>query len=1071
MRNYNETVINNLIPRTTPGTTTFCPNCVKTGRLWHANGDWSWNRNNPDQITCNVCGMQFPNSQYPEDLVYQSSWDPQQKFSYVGSVGPVTCMSYTNCRSSPSAVIRAKKLQHLISGPLYNVALGYLLSNDTAHAQYVKNILLKLSNVMPKYLVYEGYSYNEYADCNPRVAAKNISNLPSSCRKITSSGYDTEDKEMYSAYWSASRLGSSGMDGSIVGNIALSFDFTINSGVYTEEEINKIKIDLIEEAAYLGYCDDLINNKAVSNRQGVALAGLAIDFANLTRFGLNGFIRTINEWFLEDGSTSESAAYGLMTINGILRFGYAFRDYSDPDDYVPLEGETKYTHFNVNTDTYYDQVWQNMIWTLQSNMYYPVIADSYVDSKLSTTHLDFISFTYPSEENNKVISELTNPNNVPSTENLFYRDPSLNITSTNNNTELYKLPDIVFPYISQGFIRTGEYGRNSTIVLDASNYGNHHHYDSLNIIYWKDGHELLNDLGYLWDHVNKSQTVQTFAHNTVVIDGNNQITKERNGSFHIFSYGDNVKIMQASSNAYKEANIYQRTVTQIEHENKSYLVDIFRVESGDKKRQYIFHGVNQNYTLKSDLKFTEPEEQIEVRFGFKLNLGSLGYIDVSDVSLREEYLNGTLGPEYATAFPNTVDNKCPENGTWCYYVGNGKCKWESIPGYKTRGVKFTATEASNNVVNVGLYVGNTNGYIAPNSFIGKIGSRYKVSFYMRGNVFPNTYCQYWSPGNENNSSGRVYSKFNYETSTKISSEWTLYKGYFDIGTRISDKLSGTTLNPWEVKWNINENYSFSAYVPSRKSPEKVFYNDGWGQRFYNNSDYGTTLPYFYIHRATNEISSFVVVYEGYENGKNIIENVEVEDDNNGNVGIKIKTKDGDDYVLSSFNNSLLNVFGRETDASIAVELYNKEIVISNGTKYKNDKPKFETNKCQWNGYTESYNNDDENSWFVISGVNPLDVNAQTLFITYDDGIERAYPIFDVEKSGGKIKVYTRRNRNGFRIHRNGNWRISNFEVIDGSKLSTGEIAAIVVAACVVLVLIVFGIAVFVKKRGEKDNLD
>ena len=98
--------------------------------------------------------MTFPNAEYQEDLIYNSSWNPEQAFSYVSSMGTVTCMSYSNCRPLPSAVIRGKKLKHIINNPLSNVALGYLLSNDTSYATYVKGILLNLADVMPKYLVY-----------------------------------------------------------------------------------------------------------------------------------------------------------------------------------------------------------------------------------------------------------------------------------------------------------------------------------------------------------------------------------------------------------------------------------------------------------------------------------------------------------------------------------------------------------------------------------------------------------------------------------------------------------------------------------------------------------------------------------------------------------------------------------------------------------------------------------------------------------------------------------------------------------------------------------------------------
>lgn len=70
-----------------------------------------------------------------------------------------------------------------------------------------------------------------------------------------------------------------------------------------------------------------------------------------------------------------------------------------------------------------------------------------------------------------------------------------------------KLHDIVYPYLQQGYIRSGDDGRDSILILDASlAEGGHHHLDSLNIIYSKYGKEMLLDLGYLVDHPNKRHT-------------------------------------------------------------------------------------------------------------------------------------------------------------------------------------------------------------------------------------------------------------------------------------------------------------------------------------------------------------------------------------------------------------------------------------------------------------------------------------------------------------------------------------------------------------------------------------
>ena len=87
-------------------------------------------------------------------------------------------------------------------------------------------------------------------------------------------------------------------------------------------------------------------------------------------------------------------------------------------------------------------------------------------------------------------------------------------------------------------------------MLNASDWGGHHHYDSLDLYYWKDGRELLSDLGYLWDHPDSGQTRATRAHNLVMLDAAGQRRQARGGGCRLFATRPGVKVMEASSSAY-----------------------------------------------------------------------------------------------------------------------------------------------------------------------------------------------------------------------------------------------------------------------------------------------------------------------------------------------------------------------------------------------------------------------------------------------------------------------------------------------------------------------------------------
>ena len=195
--------------------------------------------------------------------------------------------------------------------------------------------------------------------------------------------YEIEEnpKELYTGFWTASRLGTNGMDGTYAYFLSMIYDLIKET--CTEDEKNNYSKNILEQVAYLGINDDSINNKAVYNFKGVALVGLAINNIKYIKFGLNQFIKSIDEWFLKDGGTSESAAYCIQTIGGLNELGYAFKNYSDPDDYIPPEGEIKYKNFNLMSDTRYYESFQYLIWATYSNYYFPSIADSYNTTKVS----------------------------------------------------------------------------------------------------------------------------------------------------------------------------------------------------------------------------------------------------------------------------------------------------------------------------------------------------------------------------------------------------------------------------------------------------------------------------------------------------------------------------------------------------------------------------------------------------------------------------------------------------------------------------------------------------------------
>lgn len=617
-----------MIEDTTPGDPlwTPCPACRDQGKPVHPHGLWTWEIENPDKLTCNMCGTVFPDSKYPEDIVLTTKWGKPQTITYCGG-DPFIIFGYKNGRPSFSANIRSRKVQW-IANYCHTLAEGYLLTGNQKYADGCRNILLRFADCYPSWLVHVGYG--EYADMDPRIAAMNIDKLPypELCPPP-----NVPDNSLWTGFWSAGRASGVGLESDFVRKVAAAYDLSCNainpagSPVYSENDKTRIEHDLLLESTILLVCDKVINNKSVSNRTAVALVGMCVGHPGLVRFGLDGFMKTVDGWYLPDGTSSETPFYGLMTLGGIWDMAQAAHGYSDPRGYLDQTGK-RIDSLDLYHDTPYHRVWDAFFRGLQGDLRYPPYADSFRVTNLDVSYVELMVANYPErieylsllkalcgndlllqsgspefsnrKPDNEVDDEpvltlpydLTKPTGSPSF-SFYYRSPGLE----KKPCPVLTLPDWCPPDLRIGHLRTGVDGRESLLLMSASHWGIHHENDSLNLYYWKKGCELLSDPGYLWDHPLKPQNMRTVAHNTVLIDENNQVSKERGGEVLFFKTFDHVKAMEMSSSAYPDASLYRRTSAIIDHGNgKNYIVDFFRV-SGGEQQDYVFHGVSSQCNI------------------------------------------------------------------------------------------------------------------------------------------------------------------------------------------------------------------------------------------------------------------------------------------------------------------------------------------------------------------------------------------------------------------------------------------------------------------------------------------
>jgi hypothetical protein len=572
--------VEQMIPALTPLCTLFtmCPHCEYAP----VHGQYIWDVKRPDELKCRNCGTVYPNEKYPEDLVLIARYGGEQRFTFYG--GKSWNFNNIHLRSSWTGAIRAHKTGYMARAAR-DLAMVYALTGERAYGEKAAAILSRFAIVYPGYLLHSGYG--EIADMDPRVAAAKINSLPAD--ELTCPP-NKPDRRLHAGYWMAGRgFSAVGMEGIQLSQLVEAYDLVAD--LIPDAERQRIEKDLFLEGTYLLVYDTALNNKTATNRSAVGQIGMAIGDPRRVRFGLAGLRWFINEWFLPDGAACESPSYGNMTLAGIWQFADTLHGYSDPPGYQDAAG--RIDNLDIYGEARYRSVFQVLAEALLPSRTYPPIADTHITTGISLEIAEVMATRYPDPRFRALLNELAGGDlSAQGAEwALFHRDPE-----PAPPVPPMALPDQFFPAWKIGFLRSGKDGRRGAAVVSASDWGGHHHLDSLNLFYWQDGVELLSDLGYLWDNPDMRNLSRTVAHNLVVVDEANQRTAGRGGWLHAFDISPRVKVIEVASGAYPQASDYRRTVFLVEHPEGVYLADIFRT-TGGKTHDYVFHGPNPEMEL------------------------------------------------------------------------------------------------------------------------------------------------------------------------------------------------------------------------------------------------------------------------------------------------------------------------------------------------------------------------------------------------------------------------------------------------------------------------------------------
>ena len=339
---------------------------------------------------------------------------------------------------------------------------------------------------------------------------------------------------------------------------------------------------------------------------------------------------------------------------------------------------------------------------------------------------------------------------------------------------------------------------------------------------------MLSDLGYLWDHTERIKTVRTFAHNTVMIDGKDQITKGRGGRFTLFARGRPLGLMEAESTAYAEATRYRRTVAQVERPDAgAYVLDIFRV-AGGRRHEYVFHGPNREVAI-SGAEFRAAElGQARVRFAVRFHLSSPG----AEVFVDEMEIAGPDGRNLLTNPSGAAINpKTAKPAGWGAYQGDGRLDWGRADCGRNGKpcVRLKAVKPGTSLTNVALLAGESDGYRGGNALPGVAGQSYRISFWLRGTApMLQSEVVYW-PADPSSPDNRHHATIEGLTLGPAPSGWTRFAGRVTLpgAMELANVRACEAHAPVRLTWNMSGGRKFHALWENEPG-ETSLLGDGWG---------------------------------------------------------------------------------------------------------------------------------------------------------------------------------------------------------------------------------------------------
>lgn len=614
-----------LIPDLTPGSYygQNCPACVGKQSVMGESGVFQWSVSASDEITCRRCGTVYPNDEYRETgtldcprmgqtfTYYETPderADPERRAEHA-----LKWLGKRPTMTSFSGMIRYAKVKWAW-GQALTLAKLYAVTGEIAYAERAAWILDRFARVFPGYL-YHSYD-GSYADWPPADVAANMGEhggggrLPTEAvRHAYGLNQHGDHARLYNGFWGAGRLSvhGKGSDAGPLLDLTIAYDLIGDARdadgrrVLQDGAARRIRDDLIAAGcADIEHWND-VSNKGVAAFALSAAVGILLEQPERVRFALGAFDRVMDERYHFDGFYSESPGYAAHNFSNMRELPDLLDGYSDPAGYRPASGE-RLENLSPFAAGRVHLALQAMVRMLAPGNRLPTIGDTGYDTRLSPLYAEVLAArsggAYAGLLETLQGAALSEKGSEYS---LWYRPCDLEAPP--RPVEL-PLRSEWFPGWHVAVLRGGRPAGDTALYLNGNEHRwtrrtGHRQRDILSLSYFAFGEELASDRGYFSGsgqltrdgRSGQSWIRSTRSHNLVVVDEQDQATRQCGSNLELFGVAPCVEVVEASAvDAYAQCETYRRTCALVVGpRGQSYVVDFFRVKGG-VTHQYSFHA-------------------------------------------------------------------------------------------------------------------------------------------------------------------------------------------------------------------------------------------------------------------------------------------------------------------------------------------------------------------------------------------------------------------------------------------------------------------------------------------------